>query len=368
MLAKIKAWPTLYGRASNKKIKQWNIVSQLGTNGLVEIVIIHGYAYGKKQIDRRGVKGKNIGKKNETTAFEQSCLEANSKYERKKDSGYVLGINNIPKDSDGMFLPMLAQRYDKHPNKVVWPCVLNPKFDGQRALVRKKNGVVTMWSRMGKPITIPKRIIQQLEIVLKEGECTDGELYVHGWTFQRLISAIKKESDDTHLLQYHIYDMPHETLTYTERFEKRWVTKPSETQIHVSDVTYAQNADDIMAYETKMLKQGYEGIMIRNPKSLYRFKHRSFDLLKFKRFQDSEYKIVGFTEGKGRETGLIVFTCVTDRGIEFGCRPEGTRDERAALYKRGNETIGKYITVRYFELSNIGVPRFPVGVSIRDYE
>jgi hypothetical protein len=30
--------------------------------------------------------------------------------------------------------------------------------------------------------------------------------------------------------------------------------------------------------------------------------------------------------------------------------------------------IGKSLTVRYFEMTDDNIPRFPVGVSIRDYE
>ena len=84
-------------------------------------------------------------------------------------------------------------------------------------LARKENGVVTMWSRKGKIIDIPDKINQQLCNMLADGQCTDGELYVHGWTFQRIIAAVKKKREDTDLLEYHIYDSPHPTLAFEER-------------------------------------------------------------------------------------------------------------------------------------------------------
>ena len=40
-------------------------------------------------------------------------------------------------------------------------------------------------------------------------------------------------------------------------------------------------------------------------------------LLEVKRFQDSEYKIIGGKDGEGREAGLIIFNCITKDGIEF---------------------------------------------------
>ena len=72
-------------------------------------------------------------------------------------------------------------------------------------LARKENGVVTMWSRKGKVIDIPDIINAQLCLMLEDGQSTDGELYAHGWTFQRIIAAVKKRRDDTDFLEYHIY-------------------------------------------------------------------------------------------------------------------------------------------------------------------
>jgi DNA ligase-1 len=38
------------------------------------------------------------------------------------------------------------------------------------------------------------------------------------------------------------------------------------------------------------------------------------------------------------------------------------------MLRRAAELIGKRLTVRYQELTDGGVPRFPVGVAVRDYE
>ena len=49
-------------------------------------------------------------------------------------------------------------------------------------------------------------------------------------------------------------------------------------------------------------------------------------------------------------------------------RPQGNYDERKKQYKEGKKYIGKMLTVKYQELTNDHVPRFPVGLAIRDYE
>ena len=59
----------------------------------------------------------------------------------------------------------------------------------------------------------------------------------------------------------------------------------------------------------------------------------------------------------------------TENGSQrFWARPKGTRDERQQLFNTGDKYLGKLLTVRYQELTDDGIPRFPVGVSIRDYE
>jgi DNA ligase-1 len=91
-------------------------------------------------------------------------------------------------------------------------------------------------------------------------------------------------------------------------------------------------------------------------------------LQKVKRFVDDEFEIIGGKDGSGRESGLVVFRCVTDSGLEFDVRPRGTHEIRAEMFKNLNEYLGKNLTVRYQELTDDGKPRFPVGLAVRDYE
>ncbi|MAG28397.1 hypothetical protein CMI47_22960 [Candidatus Pacearchaeota archaeon] len=371
---------TLYGKSTNGKIKEWNISVLQMADGTCYVETEHGYEDGKKQLDQRYVgEGKNIGRANETTPYEQALSEAQSAHLRKKDSGYVEDKEKIPSTSDGLFLPMLAHRYDKHSAKITFPCWVQPKLDGVRMLARKEHGVVTMWSRKGKIIDIPDKINAQLCLMLKDGQCTDGELYVHGWTFQRIIAAVKKKRDDTDLLEYHIYDSPHPTLAFEDRVPKRgvqvieypvycnnWSAKYKNIIfVRTYDIEHQEEFD---VFESMFIKDGYEGMMVRNQNSPYKYKHRSYDLQKVKRFLDDEFEIIGGKDGSGREAGLVVYKCVTSDGLEFDVRPRGTHEERAHVFKNLNDYIGRYLTVRYQELTDDGLPRFPVGIAVRDYE
>ena len=373
-------FPALYGRSTNGKVKQWCVSVLRLQDETCYVETLHGYEDGKKQLDQRLIsEGKNIGRANETSVYEQACLEAESAFKRKKDDGYVEDKNSIPSVSDGMFLPMLAHRYDKHSSKIKFPCWVQPKLDGVRMIARKEDGVVTMWSRKGKVIDIPDKINAQLCEMLSDGQCTDGELYVHGWTFQRIISAVKKKRDDTDLLEYHIYDCPHPTLKFEDRMPKNGIGSISFPEycqnwtiigenIKIVKTHHVEDQLEFDTLEASELSRGYEGMMARNKNSLYKYKNRSYDLQKVKRFIDDEFEIIGGKDGTGRESGLIIFKCKTECGLEFDVRPMGSHDVRAKMFEKLDTYIGKELTVRYQELTDDGRPRFPVGVSVRDYE
>jgi ATP-dependent DNA ligase len=102
---------------------------------------------------------------------------------------------------------------------------------------------------------------------------------------------------------------------------------------------------------------------------LYLVKNRSNDCQKYKHFEDEEYEICGFKSGRGTDENAIVFKCKTTKGGEFDCRMRGSIEHRRELYMVGSTLIGKQLTVRYQEKDiESDVPRFPVGICIRDYE
>ena len=94
--------------------------------------------------------------------------------------------------------------------------------------------------------------------------------------------------------------------------------------------------------------------MLRKPRSKY-IGSRSSTLLKVKTFHDTEAKVVGYKQGKGKHgtvTGSL--HCELSSGIRFYVGT-GLSDED----RRDPPKIGSVITFRYFEMSKDGVPRFP---------
>ena len=359
--------PELFGKASSGKIKVWRVEVLLNDDNTASIYTDHGYEGGAIQQEEKIIaEGKNLGKSNETTPYEQAVSEAKSDFAKKIDQGYIEDKTSIADYSEAeKWLPILAKVWEDAKQHVKFPGVVQRKYDGSRLLSTKQNGIVTMWSRQGKDITVPAKIKAELEAVMADGECLDGELYVHGWTFQRVISAVKKKCPDTDFLEYHIYDMPHKTKTYQQRFVEVDKTKFT-GQLKIVEAFPVANQSDIDKYEEQFVNESYEGLMFRNTAGLYTFKHRSSSLLKCKRFTSSEFKIIGGKEGSGRDAGTVIFTIQNDDGVStFDARPAATHEDRSLWFDQLDRCIGEVVTVKYFGRSEENIPRFPVVVGFR---
>jgi DNA ligase 1 len=355
---------TLYHTSKTGAIVEWDI----WTEG-ADIVTEFGQRDGKKQLARKTATSKNIGRSNETTPEDQAILEMQSMHKKKLDGKYSTTLKGAKQE---VFLPMLASSFDKRKDKVIYPVDVQPKLDGVRCLAYWEGDFVRLMSRGGKYWECSEHIVAELEQVLPKGWVLDGELYVHGETFQEITKLVKKLRPESVAVEYHVYDVPRieeETLEdWVDRCdalgEFKELAKDCES-VFVVRTDIAENEDEVYELQSEYLEEGYEGAIVRELDGEYRFGYRSNKLLKVKNFCDSEYKIVGFTTGVGRFNGCIIWICVTEDGDEFKVVPQGTMEERKATYDEAEDHIGELLKVKYFELTDDGIPRFPVGLGIR---
>jgi ATP-dependent DNA ligase len=373
-----RTFPKLFGSDVKGKQKEWNVVViDNGDHSVVEIE--YGYVSGKMTKSTKKItSGKNIGKRNETTHFEQAILEAQSKWKKKTEQEFSendVKPTNITSenvlDCENVVFPMLASDFQKFKHKITYPVYIQPKLDGYRMIFNSKNKSCN--SRQGKSFDAIKRTSLYKELIsIKEIVILDGELYQHGGIFEHLGMLRKKKLDESDYekleqIEYHVYDYIDETKTYTERldFLKTFFNKNPFQHIRFVETRTVSTENELKDQHLDFVKDSYEGSIVRTASGKYRCKARSQDLLKFKDFVDSEYKIIGFTREQDTASNkdLIVWVCVNENGDKFNVRPKGTREERNELYQRGNEFIGQQIHVKYFELTDSGIPRFPTTKS-----
>jgi ATP-dependent DNA ligase len=374
-------FPTLFDVAKTGRTKVWNITVNTSANKSL-IVTTTGFVGGKMQQFVKEIRsGKNLGKANATTHQTQALAEAESKWKKQKDKGYtereggkVLKTTTTTTGSSSASkppLPMLALDFSKRGKDIAFPAYVQPKVDGIRAVFYKGK----LYSRTGKPFPHLDFITTELKNSDIDGVVLDGELYSDELTFQEITGIVRKQKlkpEDIQVLdkiKYVVYDMISE-FDYMIRNEKLrdFFAKHKFKHVQLLQTDVINSASDVKKMHDAYISKGYEGLMIRNFTGPYETKNRSKNLQKYKMFQDSEYLITGFTEGEGKEKGMIVFECVTPEGKIFHARPAWTYAERTKAFKKGESFIGKMLTVKYFELSDDLVPRFPVALEIRDYE
>lgn len=374
----IKTFPMLFKTSGTGKIQQWEIRVVRLTEGINDLIIIeteYGQVGGKLQIAQVEVeKGKNAGRANETDRLAQALNEARSKHAKQIDKGY-----STSPSTSRVLRPMLAHRYDEYPHKMTFPCYWQPKLDGLRCLAYRQGSDIVLESRRGKRFKVLRHIEEALGRVLRTNEVLDGELYCHHTDFQKIISAVKRDEPSEHskLIEYHLYDIVRDDLEFSERW-KRLADFSFICQNHADNfencsivlvkTELCKSAEDVFGFHKQAKANGYEGIMLRSFTGKYLIDKRSYDLLKVKEFHDAEFEIVDVEEGVGRMKGQAIFVCKTESGTLFKSTPEGTDEMRAAYWDNRKHLIGRKLTVRYFEMttSDNPVPRFPIGISVRE--
>lgn len=372
----VKDFPLLKKVNSRGKTQLWRIWVE-ESSGEVFYGVQYGQEDGEMQTTYVRVdEGKNIGKKNETTAKEQAILEAESKWRKQTDKAY----STEALVSNKKLLPMLAKSFKDEKDKVVYPCLAQAKLDGLRILAHFKDGKVVLNSRKGKTYDVNPHINEALQKVLEKNPSVvlDGEGFRKDITFQKITSLVKRDEAKagSETLQYHVYDLfdtANMELTFEERYAllEKLVKEINSPHVILVKNKEINSADEVMKAHKEFTDEGFEGAILRNKKGKYINDKRSSDLLKVKVFLDQEFKIVGLEEGNGKFEGMGIFQFETDKGAPFAAMPQGSELERKSMWTNRSTYIGKMMTVRFFEwsTSNPPVPRFPVALGIiREYE
>ena len=310
--------------------------------------------------------------------LESDTEKENENLNEKKDNLKInvrklKNINNkIENIKSKKHYPMLAYDYKKKSDKVIFPCFIQPKLDGVRAL-----GIGNqLFSRNGNIFPTLEHIKKELE-ENKDNLILDGELYTDDINFEKIVGLVKKsnkskeEEIDSLKIYFNIFDYVDENLTFEKRLIKltEFFSKYNFKYLKLVKTEICYKKELIEKYLDNYINEGYEGIIIRNSNGKYEENIRSSNLLKLKRFIDEEFEIINYTTAtEGKEIGCVIWECKTKEGKKFSVRPQGNYNERKKLYKQGKKYIGKMLTVRYQELTNENIPRFPVGICIRDYE
>jgi len=389
----LRKWPTLYTRAKTGKIQQWTI----STDGCF-VTVRHGQVGGKTQENIYTAEGKNQGRSNETTPAEQAEKEAEAKYVLKVDKGAFLTLEEAESDAPPKhLLPTKALKVRDHIKKLIGQEVgFQPKLDGYRCTSywNKNRTEVLLKSKTGKLLDLP-HLKKTLERDLPKNGFADGEVFIGNLMvdckqagldinpFQIVSALIKKQQTieipelgagytvSSSNLEYHVYDYVDLEQGLQEGYrqrEKQIIDLCNHDGNLFQVATYYQifTEELLEKVHKKLTSLHYEGTIVRVLGHPYEFGFRSMYLLKYKDFLEGEFKVIGFTEGKGTKKGAVIWECLADNGETFTCAMTGSIESQREYFRNGNQYIGRMLTVKYQELTSKGVPKFQTGKAIRE--
>lgn len=250
--------------------------------------------------------------------------------------------------------------------------VAQPKLNGVRCSALLIDGSVKLYTKKRKEIVGLNQLKNSLKPILeKSSVIMDGEIYCHGMRLQKISGLVRRsvniKPEEESKLSFHIFDVVNTELPFRERYNLI-PTRIGAPNIHKVPCFPVTSREEIDALLKDMEAKGFEGIMLRHLDSKYLPGFRSEHLLKYKSFQDAEFEIVGYKRGTGKDANIPIFACKTSSGECFDVKMEGIYEENKKLLHVVDTLLGKMLTVRFFDYTERGVPEFPVGVAVRDYE
>ena len=386
--------------SSNNSKKVWQIKTKIDPElNKITLITESGELGGHLKSNQKILSNIKLSSKKGITSLEKYAEEQAKKlFNNKKKEGYIEYNNNnnneneinnvetpkkIEEENENSinkkitirtYYPMLAHRYNEKKGDIKFPCFVQPKLDGVRCVVVGNK----LYSRNGNRFPVLPHIENELKLYNKNNLILDGELFTDDINFEKIVGLVKKykksEEDEKNSLKIYlnVFDYIDSKLPFNKRlinlnqfFEKNKNMKYIK-QVKTEECPQEKNIEEFLE---KYTKEKYEGLIIRNKSGLYEENTRSVHLQKLKKFIDEEFEIIDYTTpDQGKEVGCVIWICRTKEGKQFSVRPSGNYQERKKLFREAKKYIGKMLTVRYQELTNGHVPRFPVGVTIRDYE
>ena len=300
------------------------------------------------------------------------------------------------------FQPMLSGKISNESDldKIIYPVIASPKIDGIRCLIHPELGAVTRKLKAIPNLTTRINLTRSKNIP----NCLDGELVnaIEPHNFQMTSSAVMSLGGIPQLIYYVFDNFEQPNKPYYERLQRLDFLDNEivdNVKIKVLDKSIIYDKEGLLLYEEQCLSEGYEGIMIRNPNMPYKYGRSAITktqqhLIKLKRFEDAEGKIIGFTELQRNQNelqydnlgyakrstckdGKVAGNCMGEVEVEIlngefsGKTVEVgsgfTQQQREEIWNnRDNGYLGRIVKFKYLPIGCKDKPRHPIFLGFRE--
>ena len=300
----------------------------------------------------------------------------------------ILSINKCIPNLIPTFDVMLANNYFDKPEYIEdKEFAITTKLDGGRIIAIKDNGVVSFWTRAGQKYEGLVDLEKEMQEKMEDGIALDGEILIADRTrftskdqYKETMKITRKDGDK-HGIKMYVFDIMTAKSFKTQHNDMSYSLRRAclDIMFESHDFEYFEllpilyrgtDTSEITKWLNYNTEHGEEGIMINICEAPYEFK-RTNNLLKCKKFKDTEAKIIGFEEGTNKLVGSLgAFICEYKNNIvKVG---SGILEEqRKEFWVNRDSLLGRYITIKYFEEtidSKTKLPslRFPTFLRIRE--
>ncbi|MCK5015666.1 MAG: hypothetical protein KAS32_01225 [Candidatus Peribacteraceae bacterium] len=238
------------------------------------------------------------------------------------------------------------------------PVVVSSYANSFEFLDNIKSGIMDAWKATGMKIPF------------------DGEVYKHGWSRERIDSALRRTvnyNPDVEELEYHIFDIKL-PIPQVERLLLLDIVfdKLGDHPVLKKVPTYSATQNNWMQMVDIFLELGFEGGMFRNKNyPTYEARRLVRQMLKYKPSEKDEYTIMHITEAMsqtGECKGMVgAFLVQGNDGVQFNVGAgKLTHDKRKEYWQIWEQLIGKTLITKQGKiLTTEGIPTCTVAVEIK---
>lgn len=243
--------------------------------------------------------------------------------------------------------PMLASGF--HAGIDIADYLVSEKLDGVRARWDGRQLVTRAGNRIDAPAWFTAGWPAQ---------ALEGELWIGRGQFQQvsdLVRALKPDASAWRQVRFMAFDLPASAQPFAGRTRalRQLVTRAALPHLQRIAQIHLTDQGQLEARLDALVADGGEGLMLHHAMSHYRA-GRTDGLLKFKRWNDAEARVIGYRPGKGKYTGMVGALLVEDSHGRHFALGSGLRDTDRAK----PPAVGSLVTFRYNGLTAKGTPRF----------
>lgn len=287
-----------------------------------------------------------------------------------KDLSIGCDSKTINKEIPGLiptFNVQLANKYFDKPEYVEGKTfAVTTKIDGGRIIALKENGQVSFYTRAGQKYEGLVDLESEMLRLMPDNLCLDGEitLLVRGNlsskdAYKETMKIVRTKDKEKYGIKMQVFDCMTAEEFKNQYCKSNYTDRRANLELMFNQIDFryfellpilyrGSDTSKITEILEEEIANGEEGIMINVCDALYEFK-RTNNLLKVKKFNTCDLRVIGFEEGTGKYVGMLGAFICEYKGGQVRVGSGLTDEQRIEVWRNSRNYENLIIEVSYFE-------------------